>query len=239
MVASAAHWIAGKRAPTGNRVCRRPGGHRKTCRSVRATRGRDRLRSSRKKRSGSPSLPALRTGSRASSLLQVTAFAADLAGTAKPVGAYEQREAAIGCAAVVKTLGSPSLPALRTGSRASALLQRTAFAADLAGTANPVGAYEQREAAIGCAAVVKMSDSPALPALRCRSSANGTPPGQLPRPSARIKSKNRAPGLLGISAGAGRRGISCRTPTIRASRLEPIPVGRCRAGAAFGTTYCG
>jgi hypothetical protein len=38
-----------------------------------------------------------------------------------PVGAYEQREAAIGCAAVVVIPDSPSLPALRTESRASAL----------------------------------------------------------------------------------------------------------------------
>jgi hypothetical protein len=51
-------------------------------------------------------------------------------GTTNPVGAYEQREAAIGCAAVVKVLGSTPLPALRTGSRASALLQIIAFAAD-------------------------------------------------------------------------------------------------------------
>jgi len=43
--------------------------------------------------------------------------------TAEPVGAYEQREAAIGCAAVVKMLDSPLLPALRTGSRTSSLLQ--------------------------------------------------------------------------------------------------------------------
>jgi autonomous glycyl radical cofactor GrcA len=107
---------------------------------------------------GSASLPALRTGSRASALLQVIAFAADPAGTTNPVGAYEQREAAIGCAAVVKVLGSKPLPALRTGSRDKPR-SYIAFAADQAGTTNPVGAHEQREAAIGCAAVVKVLDS--------------------------------------------------------------------------------
>ena len=55
--ASAAHWIAGKRAPTGfesslerSRACGRnqPSPRHETCRSARAPRGRDRLRSSRK-----------------------------------------------------------------------------------------------------------------------------------------------------------------------------------------------
>jgi hypothetical protein len=52
-----------------------------------------------------------------------------------PVGAYEQREAAIGCAAVVKILDSLFPPALRTASRASSLLQGDALAANPMNTA--------------------------------------------------------------------------------------------------------
>jgi hypothetical protein len=57
-----------------------------------------------------------------------------------------------------KTVGFIILPALRTGSRASALLQRDALTASPLNATNPVGAYEQREAAIGCAAVVNDVD---------------------------------------------------------------------------------
>jgi hypothetical protein len=169
------------------------------------------------------------------------AFAAHPTGTANPVGAYEHREAAIGGAAVVKMVGSTPLPALRTGSRASALLQVIAHAADPAGhripcrsvraprgrdrrrsrrenvgfntvasaahwiankfaptgfaatpdsqaPAKPVGAYEHREAAIGGAAVVKKLDSTAAPEPYTAITGKGAPTALAHAIAARIKS---------------------------------------------------
>jgi hypothetical protein len=82
-----------------------------------------------------------------------------------PVGAYEQREAAIGCAAVVKIDRShaprgngivdaprPVFDAERRGLHDHA---ERGYDQQVRVYAIPVGAYEQREAAIGCAAVVK------------------------------------------------------------------------------------
>jgi hypothetical protein len=105
--------------------------------------------------SNSPFLPALRTGSRASSLLQGDAFAANPLNATNTVGAYEQREAAIGCAAVVNDAGFTNFCQRCALDRGTAtLLQGHALTPNPLNATNPVGAYEQREAAIGYAAVV-------------------------------------------------------------------------------------